>query len=144
MKPGDLIEVDWFDSSGGRISKAKLLKHIDLPVKSWGVYLGDYGEDEEHLVLMTEIYLRKIGTLGFEVNSIVKKSIKDVKIVAEQVFDVSKIELLVNAKIREEMASGKFKFMVGTQGYDHVYDKDGKLVGFINTWVLKRKPRRRK
>jgi hypothetical protein len=110
MKPGDLVEVNWMDSSGDRISSLKLLRVIDLPVRSWGVFVGNFGEKEDHVVLLIEIYFRKFGTLGFEITSVVKSSIREVKVLREKVFDVSKMLSQLETKITESLLMGKVRF----------------------------------
>jgi hypothetical protein len=48
-KPGDLICVDWFDASCGKSSLNGGM--IDVPVRSWGVYLGLMGIKVKQIVL---------------------------------------------------------------------------------------------
>ena len=113
MNPGDLVEVDWHDSSGGRAESIRSLKKIDIPVKSWGVFLGEYGEEETHVVLMTEIYFKKIGNIGFEVNAIVKGAIKKSRILVPKAFDVSQIaSRFIESKVNDALLMHKIRFCV--------------------------------
>ena len=48
-KPGDLISVDWSDASTGKSSLNGGM--IDVPVRSWGVYLGLVGARIKHIIL---------------------------------------------------------------------------------------------
>jgi hypothetical protein len=48
-KPGDLICVDWCDASTGKSSLNGGM--IDVPVRSWGVYLGLMGVRVKQIVL---------------------------------------------------------------------------------------------
>lgn len=48
LQLGDLIRVDWYDAS---IGKSIGGGSIDVPVKSWGIYLGVLGEKNKHIVL---------------------------------------------------------------------------------------------
>ncbi|MGD6807554.1 MAG: hypothetical protein ACQCN4_11415 [Candidatus Bathyarchaeia archaeon] len=48
-KPGDLICVDWCDASCGKSSQNG--GNIDVPVRSWGVYLGLMGTRIKQIVL---------------------------------------------------------------------------------------------
>ena len=50
LSPGDLIEVKWFDASVGK-SLSGGLAGIDVPVKSWGIYIGVLGEKNKHIIL---------------------------------------------------------------------------------------------
>jgi hypothetical protein len=47
LRLGDLIKVSWFDASIGS-SRAGA---IDVPVDSWGVFIGVLGERNKHIVL---------------------------------------------------------------------------------------------
>jgi hypothetical protein len=47
---GDLIRVDWFDASIGK-SLSSGLGSIDVPVQSWGIFLGVLGEKNKHIIL---------------------------------------------------------------------------------------------
>ncbi len=49
LSPGDLICCSWFDASSGRSSVNGGI--IDVPVRSWGVYLGLIGSKTKHLIL---------------------------------------------------------------------------------------------
>jgi hypothetical protein len=49
FQPGDLIAVDWFDASCGK-SRSNGAS-IDVPVRSWGVYMGLMGVRTRQIVL---------------------------------------------------------------------------------------------
>lgn len=49
VKPGDLISVDWCDASTGKSSLNGGI--VDVPVRSWGVYLGLVGGKIRHIIL---------------------------------------------------------------------------------------------
>jgi hypothetical protein len=46
---GDLIRVDWFDASRGQALTIR--GRLDIPVYSWGIYLGILGQKRRHIVL---------------------------------------------------------------------------------------------
>jgi len=46
---GDLVRAEWFDASVGKSLSSG--GAIDVPVKSWGVYLGVLGEKNKHIIL---------------------------------------------------------------------------------------------
>jgi len=48
ISPGCLTKVEWFDASIGRSSSGG---PIDIPVKSWGVFLGLFGERSKQIIL---------------------------------------------------------------------------------------------
>jgi hypothetical protein len=47
LQPGDLVRIEWFDASVGK-SLSGGLAGIDVPVKSWGVYIGLLGQKNRH------------------------------------------------------------------------------------------------
>ena len=49
LQAGDLVCVEWCDASVGKSSGSGVC--IDVPVKSWGVYVGLFGEKTKHIVL---------------------------------------------------------------------------------------------
>jgi hypothetical protein len=54
FKPGDLIFVDWCDASTGKSSSNGGM--IDVPVRSWGIYLGLMGVRVKQIVLAQNSY----------------------------------------------------------------------------------------
>jgi hypothetical protein len=50
LSVGDLVKVDWFDASIGK-SLSGGLAGIDVPVQSWGIFLGVLGEKNKHIIL---------------------------------------------------------------------------------------------
>ena len=48
LRLGDLVRVEWFDASIGRSRGAG---PIDIPVKSWGIFLGVFGEKNRQIIL---------------------------------------------------------------------------------------------
>ncbi len=49
IKPGDLIAVDWCDASVGKSSGSGMT--IDVPVKSWGIFVSLIGDRVKHIVI---------------------------------------------------------------------------------------------
>jgi len=50
LQPGDLVRVEWFDASIGK-SLSGGLAGIDIPVQSWGIYIGLLGQKNKHVIL---------------------------------------------------------------------------------------------
>jgi len=46
---GDLVRAEWFDASVGKSLSSG--GAIDVPVKSWGIYLGVLGKKNKHIIL---------------------------------------------------------------------------------------------
>ena len=47
---GCLVRVEWYDASVGK-SLTQGTSSIDVPVNSWGIYLGVLGEKNKHIIL---------------------------------------------------------------------------------------------
>jgi len=48
LRPGNLLRVEWFDAS---TAKTAMGGPIDIPVKSWGIFIGVFGEKNKHIIL---------------------------------------------------------------------------------------------
>jgi len=49
LQLGDLISVSWTDASIGKSLGSGLV--VDVPVKSWGIFIGLMGKRSQHIVL---------------------------------------------------------------------------------------------
>jgi len=50
LQPGDLVRIEWFDASVGK-SLSGGLAGIDVPVQSWGIFIGLLGQKNKHIIL---------------------------------------------------------------------------------------------
>jgi hypothetical protein len=50
LTAGDLVQVEWCDASIGK-SLSNGVSGIDVPVKSWGVFIGLLGQRTKHVIL---------------------------------------------------------------------------------------------
>jgi len=50
LSMGDLVQVDWSDASIGKSLSCGM--NVDVPVASWGVYLGLLGQKTKHIILV--------------------------------------------------------------------------------------------
>jgi len=57
---GDLVCVDWNDASIGK-SLINGLNGIDVPVKSYGVFVGVLGQKRKHVILAQNCFLYSDG-----------------------------------------------------------------------------------
>jgi len=68
LQLGDLVRVDWFDASIGKSMGSS--GNIDVPVKSWGIYLGVLGEKNKHIVLAQNNFKYSNGIYDIDFTSI--------------------------------------------------------------------------
>jgi len=50
LAAGDLVMLEWHDASIGK-SLSNGVSGIDVPVKSWGVFIGMLGQKRKHIIL---------------------------------------------------------------------------------------------
>jgi len=76
LQLGDFVEVTWLDASKGRFETVEELREagasgveIDLPVASYGVYIGSFGKIAKHVVLVASqwIYVQGFGQIDCSV-----------------------------------------------------------------------------
>jgi hypothetical protein len=89
LSPGDLVCCSWCDASVGKSSGSGAA--IDVPVKSWGVYVGLFGEKAKHIVLAQNSFRYSDGLFDLDYTAIPLSWTVDV-------------EVLVKAHVAEELA----------------------------------------
>jgi len=68
LQLGSLIRVEWFDASIGKSISSS--GNVDVPVKSWGIYLGVLGEKNKHIVLAQNTFKFTDGVFDVDFTSI--------------------------------------------------------------------------
>ena len=90
LSPGDLICCEWLDASTGKSSSCGGV--IDIPVWSWGVYVGLFGNKNKHIILAQNSFQYADG-------------LYDVDYTAIPVGWALSVEVLVKAHFPEEAAN---------------------------------------
>jgi hypothetical protein len=68
LSPGDLICCSWCDASVGKSIGAGMA--IDVPVKSWGVYVGLIGDKIKHIVLAQNSFRYSDGLFDLDYTAV--------------------------------------------------------------------------
>ena len=68
LSPGDLICVDWFDASIGK--SLGIGADVDVPVKSWGVFVGALGQKSKHIILAQNDFLYSDGVYDIDYTAV--------------------------------------------------------------------------
>ena len=68
ISSGDLICVEWCDASTGKASSLGLV--IDVPVRSWGVFVGLFGSKIKHIVLAQNSFQYSDGLYDLDYTAI--------------------------------------------------------------------------
>ena len=66
---GDLVCVEWCDASIGK-SLSNGLAGIDVPVKSWGVFIGVLGKKREHVILAQNAFRYSDGLYDIDYTAV--------------------------------------------------------------------------
>jgi hypothetical protein len=59
LNPGDLCCVDWYDASIGKSLGSGIA--VDVPVRSWGIFVGALGQKRKHIILVQNNFLYSDG-----------------------------------------------------------------------------------
>ncbi len=68
LNPGDLVSVEWCDASVGKSISSGA--GIDVPVKSWGIYIGVLGTKVKHIVLAQNSFRYADGLFDLDYTAI--------------------------------------------------------------------------
>jgi hypothetical protein len=82
VRPGDLIEVQWYDASVGKSLNQS--KNIDIPVRSWGIFIGLLGEKTKHVVIAQNRFRYSEGVFDMDYTAIPVSWASEIKIVQKQ------------------------------------------------------------
>ncbi len=69
LQAGDLVCIEWCDASIGK-SLSNGAGGIDVPVKSWGVFIGIMGKRREHVILAQNAFRYTDGLYDIDYTAI--------------------------------------------------------------------------
>ena len=95
LRPGDLVCVEWCDASVGKSSGSGV--SIDVPVKSWGIYVGLFGERTKHIVLAQNSFRYSDGLFDLDYTAVPASWTLDVAMVAKNHLSEQVAKSLVNS-----------------------------------------------
>ena len=95
LSPGDLICVEWSDASVGKSSGSGVA--IDVPVKSWGIFIGLLGEKTKHIVLAQNSFRYADGLFDLDYTAIPLGWTVDVAVLAKEHVPRQVADKLVNS-----------------------------------------------
>ena len=95
LRPGDLVCVEWCDASVGKSSGSGVC--IDIPVKSWGVYVGLFGERTKHIVLAQNSFRYSDGLFDLDYTAIPASWTIDLTVIAKEHIPAATACKLVNS-----------------------------------------------
>ena len=83
LVPGDLVCVSWFDASIGS-SRAGA---IDVPVDSWGIFLGVLGERNKHFILAQNSFQYSNGLFDVDYTAVPATWSTSIKVLSKGAVD---------------------------------------------------------
>ena len=92
---GDLICVEWSDASVGKSSGVGVA--IDVPVKSWGVFIGVFGEKSRHIVIAQNSFKYSSGVFDIDYTAVPLTWTLGVVVIAKACIDVRTARELLNS-----------------------------------------------
>lgn len=105
LEPGDLILVEWSDASVGKSLSTGL--GIDLPVKSWGVFVSILGKRRKHIILAQNCFQYSNGLYDLDYTAIPLSWTEQVKILMKNHVTQETAEILLRSFIQGGRTSFK-------------------------------------
>ncbi len=93
---GDLICVEWCDASTGK-SGGSGAAAIDVPVKSWGVFIGVLGVKAKHIVLAQNSFRYSDGLFDLDYTAVPLSWTTDVSVLVKEHIPQEAAGTLVNS-----------------------------------------------
>jgi hypothetical protein len=116
---GDLICVEWCDASVGKSRSSGML--IDVPVKSWGVYVGLLGSKAKHIVLAQNSFCYADGIFDLDYTAIPLSWTVDVSVLVK-----AYIPKEVAGKLVNSFLSGGHRVFNHSQTFQRRLSTDGR------------------
>jgi hypothetical protein len=92
---GDLVRVEWTDASIGKSLSAGL--NVDVPVASWGVYLGLLGQRSKHIILVQNNFHYADGLCDLDYTAIPLVWSTKVVVIAKNHIQPTDAQVLMNS-----------------------------------------------
>jgi hypothetical protein len=106
LQLGDLIEVTWLDASKGRLETVEEMREsgasgaeIDLPVTSYGVYIGAFGKIAKHIVLVASKWLYAQGYGQIDCTIIPVGTVENIRVLLPKLMDAENVRVCQQAFI---------------------------------------------
>ena len=95
IKSGDLVCVEWCDASVGKSLRSS--DGIDVPVKSWGIFVGILGSQNKHIVLAQNSFFFADGHYDVDYTAILLASVERLILCTKESVDLKIARDLFNS-----------------------------------------------
>jgi hypothetical protein len=109
LAAGDLVLVEWCDASIGK-SLSNGLSGIDVPVKSWGVFIGVLGHKRRHVVLAQNCFRYSDGLYDIDYMAVPLTWTTSAAVMAKQHASAEEAENLRKSFLINEKSKDKASF----------------------------------
>jgi hypothetical protein len=99
LRPGDLVKIEWFDASVGK-SLSGGLAGIDVPVKSWGIFIGVLGEKNRHIILAQNNFRYADGLYDIDYTAIPLDWASNIQVILKNHIHKDEAEQLLNSFLK--------------------------------------------
>lgn len=107
LAAGDLVVLEWHDASIGK-SLSNGISGIDVPVKSWGVFIGVLGQKRKHAVLAQNAFRYSDGLFDIDYTAVPLTWASDVSVIEKAHVNAEEARVLLHSfTINEKMKEGK-------------------------------------
>ena len=100
LNSGDVVCVEWCDASTGKSSSYAGV--IDVPVKSWGVFVGLFGSQTKHIVLAQNSFKYADGFYDLDYTAIPLSWAVNVTVIESGHFPADVASRLVNSFLMKD------------------------------------------
>ena len=106
LQLGDFVEVTWLDASKGKIETVEEMREtgaagaeIDVPVISYGVYIGAFGKIAKHIVLVASQWLFAQGYGQIDCTIIPMGTVENIRVLLPKLMDTGNVQVCQQAFI---------------------------------------------
>lgn len=92
---GDLVAVEWNDASIGKSLSSGV--GVDVPVRSWGVFIGVLGEKSKHIVVAQNSFKYANGLFDLDYTAIPLSWTTNVVVIAKNYVEPNVANQLINS-----------------------------------------------
>jgi hypothetical protein len=107
LAAGDLVQVEWCDASIGK-SLSNGVSGIDVPVKSWGVFIGLLGQKTKHVILAQNCFRYSDGLYDIDYTAVPVPWTTNATVISKAHVSAGDAQdLLKSFLLKEKMKDGK-------------------------------------
>ena len=103
---GDLVQVQWTDASIGK-SLSNGLGGIDVPVKSWGVFIGVLGQKRRHVILAQNCFRYSDGLFDIDYTTVPEPWATNATVLQKGHLDAEEAKTLLNSFTINQKVKGE-------------------------------------